>query len=867
MNKSEDVVQEVNKATYRSYIAVAAMEHLALTEYQVSRREVGREATHPITHVDTLRKCYHVRQKLQSVKTQISQDKKMVSVDRVLLQDLSQAAVGRLLDGIEGKVHVVISKLDELEENVNKVQEETGSAIVNVPSLDSDAIIKTTSRKGYRLDIDEDDDDDNNTNQEAVKQTDDQSNQAQSVATLQQQRLLWKKINLQPNAAKNKLSFKDFEDYDEQMQSRPVVNSKDFHIVDKSLGDWQLISDVFCNLSLNNKSKTSSMPADAGFTSVFGGVVETIDKLEYKKVVRPPAQKPTPTNTPKASTPTAATPLAASSKESIAPINLGQGGFGSFETKSDSATKTTSSALSFGEKVGTKSKFDSSSTPSEFGANTASTSDSKARSMSIDEQYVAKVMALYQKHNPSKLEEIPQLINKYGHEELYIKLCKKYNEEPVKIEDNKKSRTSNPFSTSASANTSPAPSLFGRNRSESVEESKSSTQTGFGASATTAFAASATPSTSGFGGFGGFGAASSSSAPPKTIITATSSIADIEKRVREIYAQHNPDKLGEIPKIMRKYEGKEFEMLQKLEAKYPDNASANSTATPTKASTGFGGPPQLTPGFGASTPLSATKTPTLTPGFGSSAASSSLFKPSATTTPIATTGFGASTTPTPFGGSAGTSSLFNKGPAQASTTNPFQTQATTPSSSFGGAAASTTPTWGNNSSVGAFGQPASSSGFGSNAFGQSGNTNNSFEAKVLDIYQKHNPTKIGEIPSIMEKYRGKELELIARLEAKYKVNSGGASGGFGTPAQPSLFSGGGQATPTPFAASSTTPSTPFSGGGGGGTSLFGRPAQGATPFANANASTAGATSGWGSTNPATSLFGNKPSTGFGGGFR
>lgn len=48
----------------------------------------------------------------------------------------------------------------------------------------------------------------------------------------------------------------------------------------------------------------------------------------------------------------------------------------------------------------------------------------------------------------------------------------------------------------------------------------------------------------------------------------------------------------------------------------------------------------------------------------------------------------------------------------------------------------------------------------------------SFSEQVTAFYLKHNPTKVDEIPKLLEKYRGQEPELIRKLEKKYGVVSG-----------------------------------------------------------------------------------------------
>ena len=130
--------------------------------------------------------------------------------------------------------------------------------------------------------------------------------------------------------------------------------------------------------------------------------------------------------------------------------------------------------------------------------------------------------------------------------------------------------------------------------------------------------------------------------------------------------------------------------------------------------------------------------------------------------------------------------------------------------------------------------------------------------KVKAFYLQHNPSKLDEIPKLLEKYKGQEQELLRKLEKKYGVVTPIIVGGFTSPLPPdksdsvstpiditksgwgnnvfptpsavtvgspsSLFGGqgaaGGTTTPTPFAVPSTGPlwgSNPVTPGVGGGT--------------------------------------------------
>ena len=51
-------------------------------------------------------------------------------------------------------------------------------------------------------------------------------------------------------------------------------------------------------------------------------------------------------------------------------------------------------------------------------------------------------------------------------------------------------------------------------------------------------------------------------------------------------------------------------------------------------------------------------------------------------------------------------------------------------------------------------------------------TPRTFSQQIYSFYEKYNPTKIHEIPKLLEKYKGQEQDLIRKLEKKYGVESG-----------------------------------------------------------------------------------------------
>ena len=129
-------------------------------------------------------------------------------------------------------------------------------------------------------------------------------------------------------------------------------------------------------------------------------------------------------------------------------------------------------------------------------------------------------------------------------------------------------------------------------------------------------------------------------------------------------------------------------------------------------------------------------------------------------TPAASPFGGSAPAPAPFGGSAfGSPSTLGAGAAG--------TSAFGSTSSLGAGAA---PAFGSASSLG--GAPAfgSASALGTPGFGAAGGDARS---KVVEIYQKCNPTKLGEVDKLLAKYAGREAELVLRLQKKYAAQLGG----------------------------------------------------------------------------------------------
>ncbi|CAJ1954588.1 unnamed protein product [Cylindrotheca closterium] len=374
----------------------------------------------------------------------------------------------------------------------------------------------------------------------------------------------------------------------------------------------------------------------------------------------------------------------------------------------------------------------SGSTPSPFGAKPTSDSVSKA---SGAPDYNAILIAFYQKHNPAKVAEVAKTLEKYrGREvEMFQKLASKY-----KVKSPLDESQSMPATTPGFANASAAKSPFGSagapasNTAASPFQSSGPSNTLGSASpfssggamntastfgkppaspfgpapgagtmvSSTPFGSSAPPSTP-FGGgglssatpFGGapspspFGPAAAPTMQPAGVTQNTLQGKDPREMLMQFYQQYNPNKLGEVDKVLTKYKGQEEQLFRNLAKKYSLDPSAFGLP-PAPTAVGFGSPAPAPASFGQASSFGAASTST----FGGS---SGFGQPSQM-------GFGSP-------GAAGSSTAFGSGMSGAQGT-----------SSFGSLAQSPSPSPFGNSSMGGggFGSPApafgapSSMGFG-----------------------------------------------------------------------------------------------------------------------------------------------------------
>ena len=449
------------------------------------------------------------------------------------------------------------------------------------------------------------------------------------------------------------------------------------------------------------------------------------------------------------------------------------------------------------------------------------------------------------------------------------------------------------------------------------------------------------PAMSLFGG--GVGERKQSFSLPSTQPSPPVLVADIEKRISEIYAQHNPQKLHEVPTLMAKYKGSEADLLHRIETKYkvaaalPSPAGAagltiatgnvsssifSSPTTPSPSASslfggGFSGRPPMgqtpfsgaaaTPapsggGFMSAAPILSsapsmgmgTVTPVRSSIFGggagsSTAATGGLFgqssgsRPSSmfggTPSPIAPTPFSQPRmgSPTSFGqaSSAGTGIMMSPFGSSTSMVSPIQSPGGAPTSLFGAGGGG----GGMQTSLSLFQSPAPvSSGFTMQSQQLQQQSQGMFQGasagiqhtppsqmlsiheislKLRNLYSKYDASKLDSIPHLLDKYRGKEMQLLLSVEKKYLPPQGGspATATAATTmynAQPqSVFGGFGQQqqqqSPAPGWGQPSTPTAAF---GGGSSSLFGS----STPAYNSSsmgmggllAATPPATSTWGS---------------------
>jgi hypothetical protein len=278
----------------------------------------------------------------------------------------------------------------------------------------------------------------------------------------------------------------------------------------------------------------------------------------------------------------------------------------------------------------------------------------------------------------------------------------------------------------------------------------------------------------------------------------------VEEEIRRVFAQHNPSKISDVPELLQKYAGKEALLLEKMRKKYEQAPSKPATAGAPTTLGSVAAPPATTASTGATAGRPATS---------ASFTVSNAFGGAGNAAPVSFSGGAAA--PTPFSGGAVTS-VFTPPKANAPTGSAIFSGGSlgsgAPKSLFGGAAGSLqSPPPAATPSQSQFGN-----GFGVSSAGTGGAEG--IQRRIEEIYRQHNPQKMAEIPQLMQKYAGKEQELLDRVQKKY-VSQPAASG----PSAPStsLFRSSGAAQgatqPPSFGAGFGSPSVLGGGSAAGGT--------------------------------------------------
>eukprot|EP01036_Dinobryon_divergens_P024202 gene24202-32631_t len=327
------------------------------------------------------------------------------------------------------------------------------------------------------------------------------------------------------------------------------------------------------------------------------------------------------------------------------------------------------------------------------------------------------------------------------------------------------------------------------------------------------------------------------------VVTDTTKIYN---RILEIYQEHNPKKLSSIPKLLEDYKGREDVLLEKMEQKYLKSSSlpASSTSTSAPSNTLFSPPPQTTSNTPTPSLLQSTSnnvisgTPTPFAIGGTNAPVSSLFGSTnkAGGLPLPTLN-SIGKTPSPGLLSAATAgaslnltsnqnqqqqpaSLFSPAAVQTSVFRPRAGSGLSPSTVVPGASLFGGP------KTASIQQPSPFSASSTNLLGANNTTTGPLSQQELwqrvnAIYLKHNPAKVSEIPYILEKYKGNELQLLANLEKKYNLSSS-----TGSTSNPSSISSSGV---SPFGPAQPASGSLFGNMGGqshsNGNNLFGQQQQ------------------------------------------
>jgi len=355
-----------------------------------------------------------------------------------------------------------------------------------------------------------------------------------------------------------------------------------------------------------------------------------------------------------------------------------------------------------------------------------------------EQDYEMILTEFYKKHNPSKLSSVASTIKKYhGRErEMFSKLAQKYGVasplDQTLLPTEQKSTKGNTITSSFQQQGDKTPAFSGTAKpplapSPFLSSQSNNPQTTVAPSSASPFLSTSPPAPGQKSG-GSFSLTgpqgqtsfSQTSAQPSTQSTASFAGKPPREMLYKFYQEYNPNKIGEVDKLLTKYAGKEEQMFRKLAQKYnldptvfglgsfPTPAPGGFGQSPPPVPSGFGHPPPPAPsGFGQSPPPAPS-------GFGQSPGS----------------GFGQASvlgSPSPFGSPAAPSPALGFSTPSAAAPAFGSGLGASPSSTFGSLAAGSQPTFGSlahntgapPSTFGSFSQNSNPSGFGQSSFGAS----------------------------------------------------------------------------------------------------------------------------------------------------
>ncbi len=251
------------------------------------------------------------------------------------------------------------------------------------------------------------------------------------------------------------------------------------------------------------------------------------------------------------------------------------------------------------------------------------------------------------------------------------------------------------------------------------------------------------------------------STPPLRATESSSNqvaVSDIRDEIIKIYQKYNASKVGNVDQLLTKYKGNETVLLARLKEKYgkvddlsASNASGAAAAPQTQAVA-------TTPATTSSVFGSALGSLGTSAGIQPSPSPFGIPKSGGDPSPVEGSIFGASASKVanidPFGGATRAHqqqqavSVFYPSPGAATNAvvAPFGTMATV-----------STPTT----------SSFSSSSMAAAAATPSSNSLEILRQWMISVYQKHDPPRVSKVDSFLERYHGKEADMVARLVKKY----------------------------------------------------------------------------------------------------